>query len=309
MTTSRTSPTPTDEPTRSGPRRGRLGPGLVRAARPKQWLKNVLVFAAPASAGVLFTPEPLLRTLIAFAAFCLASSGTYFINDARDIEADRRHAKKRYRPIAAGIVSVRLGYVVGMLLLLAGVGLAFLVSWQLAAVVIGYLVLTTAYSLWLKHEPVIDLVAVAAGFVLRALAGAAANDLATSSWFLIVASLGSLFIVAGKREAELRNAEDDQQTRSTLQAYSIPFLNYVQAASTGALLVSYCLWAFEAHSGLNRLLFGLSILPFAVGVLRYAMLVDSGKGEEPEDAIVSDGVLLVCGIALVVLVGLGVYVV
>ena len=309
MTTSRTSPAPTDEPTRPGPRRGRLGPGLVRAARPKQWLKNVLVFAAPASAGVLFTPEPLLRTLIAFAAFCLASSGTYFINDARDIEADRRHAKKRYRPIAAGIVSVRLGYVVGMLLLLAGVGLAFLASWQLAAVVIGYLVLTTAYSLWLKHEPVIDLVAVAAGFVLRALAGAAANDLATSSWFLIVASLGSLFIVAGKREAELRNAEDDQQTRSTLQAYSIPFLNYVQAASTGALLVSYCLWAFEAHSGLNRLLFGLSILPFAVGVLRYAMLVDSGKGEEPEDAIVSDGVLLVCGIALVVLVGLGVYVV
>ncbi len=173
----------------------------------------------------------------------------------------------------------------------------------------GYLVLTTSYSLWLKHEPVIDLVAVAAGFVLRALAGAAATGIPTSSWFLIVVSLGSLFMVAGKREAELRNAEHDKRTRSTLMVYSVQFLTYVQSASTGALLVAYSLWAFDAHAGLNRLLFGLSILPFSVAVLRYAMLVDQGRGEAPEDAVVSDRILLVCGLVLVVLVGLGVYVV
>jgi decaprenyl-phosphate phosphoribosyltransferase len=150
---------------------------------------------------------------------------------------------------------------------------------------------------------------VAAGFVLRAVAGAAATGIPTSSWFLVVVSLGSLFIVAGKREAELRNAEHDKKTRSTLQTYSVPFLNYVQSASTGALLVAYSLWAFEGHTGLTRTLSGLSILPFAVAVLRYAMLIDSGGGEAPEDAIASDRILLVCGLVLVVLVGVSVYVV
>jgi decaprenyl-phosphate phosphoribosyltransferase len=297
-----------DRPPAPDPRGGLVG-GLIREARPKQWLKNVLVFSAPASAGVLFEATPLLQTVVAFLAFCLVASGTYFINDARDVEADRVHVKKRFRPIAAGIVPVSLGYVGGVVLLAAGLALSFAISWQLALVIGGYLVLTTSYSLWLKHEPVIDLVAVAAGFVLRAVAGAAATGIPTSSWFLVVVSLGSLFIVAGKREAELRSAEHDKKTRSTLQAYSVPFLNYVQSASTGALLVAYSLWAFEGHTGLTRTLSGLSILPFAVGVLRYAMLVDGGGGEAPEDAIAADRILLVCGLVLVVLVGVSVYVV
>lgn len=291
------------------PASGGLIGGLIREARPKQWVKNVLVFSAPASAGVLFHATPLLQTIVAFIAFCLVASGTYFINDARDVEADRVHVKKRFRPIAAGIVPVSLGYIGGAVLLAAGLAISFAVSWKLALVIGGYLVLTTAYSLWLKHEPVIDLVAVAAGFVLRALAGAAATDIPTSSWFLVVVSLGSLFMVAGKREAELRNAAHDRKTRSTLQAYSIPFLNYVQSASTGALLVAYSLWAFEGHTGLTRTLSGLSILPFSVAILRYAMLVDTGRGEAPEDAVVSDRILIVCGLVLVLLVGVSVYVV
>lgn len=288
---------------------GGLIGGLIREARPKQWVKNVLVFSAPASAGVLFHATPLLQTIVAFVAFCLVASGTYFINDARDVEADRMHVKKRFRPIAAGIVPVSFGYIGGVVLLAAGLAISFAISWQLVLVIGGYLVLTTAYSLWLKHEPVIDLVAVAAGFVLRALAGAAATGIPTSSWFLVVVSLGSLFMVAGKREAELRNAAHDQKTRSTLQAYTIPFLNYVQSASTGALLVAYSLWAFEGHTGLTRTLSGLSILPFSVAILRYAMLVDSGRGEAPEDAVVSDRILIICGLVLVILVGVSVYVV
>lgn len=299
---------PDDSPTMSTPSGGMVG-GLIREARPKQWVKNVLVFSAPASAGVLFHVTPLLQTIVAFIAFCLVASGTYFINDARDVEADRVHVKKRFRPIAAGIVPVSLGYIVGGVLMAAGFAISLAISWELALVIGGYLLLTTAYSLWLKHEPVIDLVAVAAGFVLRALAGAAATGIATSSWFLIVVSLGSLFMVAGKREAELRNAAHDRMTRSTLQAYTIPFLHYVQSASTGALLVAYSLWAFEGHTGLTRTLSGLSILPFSVAILRYAMLVDTGRGEAPEDAVVSDRILIICGLVLVILVGVSVYVV
>ena len=288
---------------------GGLLVGLIREARPKQWVKNVLVFSAPASAGVLFQATPLLQTIIAFVAFCLVASGTYFINDVRDVAADRQHVKKRFRPIAAGIVPASLGYIGGVVLLAAGLAISFAISWQLVLVIGGYLVLTTSYSLWLKHEPVIDLVAVAAGFVLRALAGAASTGIPTSSWFLVVVSLGSLFMVAGKREAELRGAAHDRRTRSTLQAYTIPFLNYVQSASTGALLVAYSLWAFEGHSGLTRTLSGLSILPFSVAILRYAMLVDTGRGEAPEDAVASDRILLVCGLVLVILVGVSIYVV
>jgi len=286
---------------------GGLVAGLVRLARPKQWLKNILVFVAPGAAGVLLQPEQLLRTLLAFVVFCLAASGTYYINDARDVAADRLHARKRFRPVASGQVSTTVAYVGGVVLLVLSMALSLLAGWQLLVVVASYIALTTAYSLWLKHEPVVDLVGVAAGFVLRALAGAMATQVPVSSWFLIVASLGSLFMVAGKREAELRNA-GDEVTRSTLQRYSMQFLGYIQAASTGALLVSYCMWAFEAHSGGDRLLFGLSIVPFAVGVLRYAMLVDIGRGEEPEDAVLADRVLLFCGVLLAVLLGIGVYV-
>lgn len=281
--------------------------GLVRLARPKQWLKNVLVFVAPGAAGVLLQAGPLLRTLLAFVVFSLAASGTYYINDARDVASDRRHARKRFRPVASGQVSTTAAYVGGVLLLVLAMALSLLAGWQLLVTVASYVALTTAYSLWLKHEPVVDLVGVAVGFVLRALAGAMATHVVVSSWFLIVASLGSLFMVAGKREAELRNA-GDEVTRSTLQRYSMQFLGYIQAAATGALLVSYCMWAFEVHSGGDRLLFGLSIVPFAVGVLRYAMLVDIGRGEEPEEAVFSDHVLLVCGVLLAVLLGIGVYV-
>ena len=301
--------TGTDDVSTSGvaPVSAGLAAGLVRLARPKQWLKNVLVFVAPGAAGVLFEGGPLLRTLLAFVVFSLAASGTYYINDARDVAADRRHARKRFRPVASGQVSTRAAYVGGVLLLVLSLGLSLLAGWQLLVTVASYMAVTTAYSLWLKHEPVVDLVGVAAGFVLRALAGATATNVAVSSWFLIVASLGSLFMVAGKREAELRNA-GDEITRSTLQRYSMQFLGYIQAAATGALLVSYCMWAFDVHSGGDRLLFGLSIVPFAVGVLRYAMLVDIGRGEEPEEAVLSDRVLLACGVLLAVLLGVGVYV-
>src|SRR6476620_15086 len=143
-------------PTSSGAEPGPVPPpasaslltALLRTARPKQWMKNVLVVAAPAAAGVLDHRTVILDTVVAFVAFCLAASGTYFLNDAFDVEADRRHAKKRFRPIAAGVVPVPLARLVGVLLLAAGVGVSFLANWRLALVIGVYVVFTTTYSAW-----------------------------------------------------------------------------------------------------------------------------------------------------------------
>jgi hypothetical protein len=180
-----------------------LARSLLRTARPKQWAKNVLVFAAPGAAGVLNEPDELARTLVAFVAFCLAASGTYFLNDALDADADRHHPVKRFRPIAAGHLGVGTAKVIAVVLMLAALGVsAPFNSGKLALVVGGYIAITVSYSLWLKHEPVVDLGAVAAGFVLRAIAGGVATDVPLSDWFLIVAGAGSLFIVTGKRHAE-----------------------------------------------------------------------------------------------------------
>ncbi|HEX8803503.1 MAG TPA: UbiA family prenyltransferase, partial [Acidimicrobiales bacterium] len=169
-------PVPLDRPAPDAGGGGGLGAlavGLVKLARPKQWAKNVLVFAAPGAAGVLDNRGPLLDSIAAFGCFCLAAAGTYYINDARDVEADRLHPKKRSRPIASGVVPVGLAYVLGAAMLVASVGLAALVTGPLALTIAGYVLITTLYSNWLKHIAVVDLVAVAAGFVLRAVGGAA----------------------------------------------------------------------------------------------------------------------------------------
>src|SRR3954453_15977908 len=123
---------------------------LIRTARPKQWSKNVLVFAAPGAAGVLDNAEPLKQTLIAFVCFCLAASGTYFLNDAADVESDRRHPTKRFRPVAAGEVSVTLARGIGVLLVLAAIGLGFAARWELAVPIAGYVAVTPLYSSILK---------------------------------------------------------------------------------------------------------------------------------------------------------------
>lgn len=309
MSSLRTDDSPRQE---SPPQRSSLpvlSRGLLRASRPKQWVKNVLVVAAPGAAGVLTSPVSLLYTAIAFVAFCLAASGTYLINDAADVAADRRHPRKRHRPVAAGIVPVTTARIIGTTFVFASLGVSFLTdTWKLAAVVATYLMLTTSYTLWLKHIPVVDLVGVAAGFVLRALAGAAAVEVPVSSWFFIVASLGSLFIVGGKRESELRNL-GAEETRASLKVYSHSYLTYVRAMSSGAAVVAYGLWAVERDQvlGLPVPLFTLSTVPFLLGILRYAMLVDSGAGESPEELVLHDRSLQIFGVLLVGLVMLGIY--
>lgn len=284
---------------------------LVAAARPKQWLKNVLVFVAPGAAGVLDQSTELVATIIAFIAFCLAASGTYYLNDAADVEADRLHHTKRYRPIAAGDLSVSTARGVGIGLLVASVALsAVAVSAELAFVLVGYVALTTSYSIWLKHVAVVDMAAIAAGFMLRAVAGAVAADVPISDWFFIVASAASVFVVAGKRHAErLDLGEQAGDIRATLSAYSDSYLAYVRSVASAVAILAYCLWAFEQADIRpdEMLLFEGSIIPFVLGVLRYAMLLDAGEGGAPEEVVLRDRALQVIGVIWVVLFGAAVY--
>jgi decaprenyl-phosphate phosphoribosyltransferase len=284
--------------------------GLIRTARPKQWTKNVLVFAAPGADGALGHATPFVHTLIAFVCFCLAASGTYFLNDAADVDSDRRHSTKRSRPVAAGVVSVALARAVGIALVVAGIGLAFAARWELAVTIAGYAAITTLYSIVLKNIAVVDIVAVAAGFVLRAVAGVTATGVPISDWFLIVASFGSLFMVAGKRHAErIEMGTDAAAVRATLDQYSESFLGYIRSLSSAAVFLAYCLWAFEKaqEAHLSVPWYQLSIVPFVLGVLRYALLVDQGKGAAPEEVVLTDRTLQVIGVLWVVVFGLGIY--
>lgn len=304
---------PEVEPTDSRPRRS-LGRALLVEARPKQWAKNVLVFAAPGAAGVLTNRTELLETLVAFVAFCLASTGTYYLNDAGDVEADRIHPTKRFRPIAAGEIPVLSAQIIGACLIAVSVAFAFLASWELAVVVAAYVITTTLYTVWLKHVVLFDIVIIAAGFVLRAIGGAAATQVEISNWFFITATFGSLFIVAGKRHAEARTVGvGNNTTRATLGEYSETYLEYLRAVCTGVVLISYSLWAFE-KADVARLVhqqsvpwFQLSIVPFSIAILRYALLVDQGHGGAPEDVLLSDRVIQGIGAVWLVFFAIGLH--
>jgi decaprenyl-phosphate phosphoribosyltransferase len=293
----------------AAPPAGSLARGIVRSLRPKQWLKNVLVVAAPGAAGVLGHGDVMWKVALAFVAFCLVSSGTYLLNDAQDVVADRLHPRKRHRPIAAGIVPVRLAVVLGIALIAAGLGVAAVVRLELLIVVAAYIVLTTSYTIWLKHIEVVDIVAIASGFIMRAVAGGAAADVPLSRWFIIVASFGSLFMVAGKRHGEhIDLGEEGGAVRTTLSAYSRQYLKYVWTMASSVTIAAYCLWAFEmAPPGSSVPLYELSIAPFVTFMLRYAMLLEAGHGEAPEDVVLGDRVLLVLAAVWIAVFGSGVY--
>jgi decaprenyl-phosphate phosphoribosyltransferase len=284
--------------------------GLWRTMRPKQWLKNVLVFAAPGAAGVLDEAGNLGLTLLAFASFCFAASGIYVWNDLLDVDADRRHPTKRFRPIAAGELPVGVARVAGVVFPLVALGLAALTGrWQTVAVVATYLVITIAYTVRLKHEPVVDIVTVAAGFVLRAAAGAVAVDVPMSRWFVLCITFGSLFIVVGKRYAELNEVGTDAGTRATLEEYSVGYLRMVLSLSLAGVIISYCVWAFEtsAASASDWPWYELSIVPMLMALLRYLLVLDQGQGSAPEEVFTRDRLLLLLGACWVVVYGLAVY--
>jgi len=286
---------------------------LIRTSRPRQWVKNGLVFAAPGAAGVLSHGHDALQAGGAFGVFCLAATGTYFLNDTVDAAADRFHPTKRLRPVAAGEVRAPVAIAVGSGLLVASVGLAWwLASGRLALVIAIYGLVSTAYSLRLKHEPVIDLACVSSGFVLRAIAGGIATGVRLSDWFLLVASFGSLLVVTGKRSAEQADLGDLCTThRSALGVYPPSFLRSVRLIAAGVTLSAYCLWAFERASqignGHHPIWFELSIVPFVMAVLHLELRFERGWGAAPEDLAFGDRTLQILGLVWIMLFAVGVY--
>lgn len=284
---------------------------LLAESRPRQWTKNVLVFAAPGAAGVLTHWTSLWRALVVFAAFCLAASGTYFWNDIVDVGADRRHPVKCRRPVASGAIPINTAKVVGTCLLLAGLAAsAATLHWRAPMIVAIYVALTLSYSFVFRHLAVFDLVAVAGGFVLRAIGGAFACGVYMSKWFLLCTMFGSLFVVAGKRYAELRELGSDAEgTRQTMETYTIPFLRLVVTIACAATLVTYCVWAFDT----GRVdpgpfpFYELSVVPMLLALLRYALVLETGKGGAPEEVFLQDRALQLVGVCWVIVFALGVY--
>ncbi|MET0190972.1 decaprenyl-phosphate phosphoribosyltransferase [Pseudonocardia sediminis] len=283
--------------------------GVLKTMRPRQWVKNVLVFAAPFVGGGLFDGPVLINCLVAFAAFSLAASGVYLVNDALDVESDRVHPTKCKRPIAAGIVPVTLAYGVAAVLFLGAIALSLLATWQLVVVLAVYVVVQLAYCVWLKHQPVLDICIVASGFLLRSIAGGVATGIALSQWFLLVAGFGSLFMVAGKRYAEMMVAESTgAKIRKSLESYSSSYLRYIWSLSATVMITTYSLWAFEIRETQNNTIWSvISIVPFVIAVLRYSVDVDRGTGGEPEEIALGDRVLQVLAIVWVAMLTLAVY--
>ena len=284
---------------------------LLQTARPSQWLKNVLVFGAPLAAGVLDEPDQFGRTIVAFVAFCVGSSGTYFWNDVLDADADRLHPSKADRAVASGRLSSTTARLVGSVLLAASIALMALTGRaEAVAVLAGYLLVTLSYSVVWKHVAVVDLAAISAGFVLRAAGGAAAVDVGMSSWFVLVTTFGALFVVAGKRFAEARElGAGGPEVRVTLGDYSEGFLRFVLAVACAGALVSYCVWAFEAKdlAGSELPYYELSIVPVIIAFLRYALVLERGAGSAPEDVFGRDRVLQALGLVWLVVFGAAVY--
>jgi len=269
---------------------------LIRACRPRQWIKNLLVLTAPIAAGVATQPWAALQMAVAVVVFCLAASGIYLVNDTVDVKADRVHATKRRRPVASGELSVRAARTAAVVLLAGALVMSVLLNWHLLVVVAVYEAVQLWYCLGMKNEPVIELTSVASGFLLRAIAGGVATNVPLSPWFLIAAGFGSLFMAAGKRYAEkCRVQEDGVIIRPVLVRYTATYLRFVWTMSAGVLVTTYSLWGFTLRQTSSNEWSVVSIIPFVMAMLRYAVDVDSGAAGEPEEIVLRDRSLLLLG--------------
>jgi decaprenyl-phosphate phosphoribosyltransferase len=276
--------------------------------RPRQWIKNTLIVAAAGAAGALSHDDVPVRVALAFVAFCLLASGIYAVNDVRDAAEDRGHPRKRYRPVAAGDLGQRPAIALGLGLMLAGLVLCALISSLLAVVGGGYVALTLSYTLLWRHVLVLDVIAIAGGFVLRAVAGGVAAPVTLSRWFVLVVTAAAVLVAAGKRQAELRRTDRlGDARRRVLDQYTQPQLNLLLAGGAGVALFAYCVWAFHLPTVHGVPWRPLTIVPFAVCLARYGTLVRAGQGEAPEDLLLSDRPLQLVGLAWLVLFALGVH--
>jgi len=287
---------------------------VLRSLPPRQWVKNFLVFVAPAAAGKLGHAGTVGRSFGTFAIFAAVASGMYLLNDVLDAEADRQHPEKRHRPVAAGHISIPTALSVGSVLVAGGlVSSWFLAGWRLTLVMAVYSVISIAYSAWVKYLAVVELASVASGFVLRAIAGGVATQVPLSNWFLAVTSFVALFIVTGKRFAEYRSLGENREAhRRVLRDYTPSFLQASLTMTATAAVTTYCLWAFDrngltAHYGHNVVWTELTVVPFAIAVLHVLRVLDAGGGAAPEELALRDRWLHVLGAFWLLFFLIGIY--
>ena len=277
---------------------------VLSAVRPRQWTKNGLLFIALAFTLNLQDASLLLRTLAAFGCFCALSSAGYLLNDVVDVEADRAHPTKRLRPIAAGLVAVNFALGLGIVLVLAGLGGAFLINPLLGVLALTYALLTAVYSTTLKHIVLLDIFGLAGGFVLRAAAGAVAIDVPISPWLYIATLLGALLIALGKRRTELETlgVEAAVGHRRNLESYSIEFIDQLILVISSAALMTYALYTFSAENLPKNHSMMLTIPVVLYGLFRYLFLVREGDvGAAPEELLYRDRPLLLAIVVWAVL--------
>ena len=291
-----------------GPRRGRLHAAIV-TVRPRQWTKNLLVIAAAGAAGALGHDDVPLRVGLAFLAFCLLAAGTYAINDVRDAAEDRLHPRKCLRPVAAGELAPAAALRLGVALMVAGLALCIAIRPLLGLVGAGYLALTLSYAVLWRRIVILDIVAIAGGFVLRAVAGGVAAPVTLSRWFIVVITCAALLVAAGKRYAELtRTDAAGLAKRPVLHLYTPSRLRLILTASGAGALFAYCVWAFELPTVDGVPWRPLTIIPFAAALLRYGQLVLRGEGEAPEDLALRDRWLALATIVWLIVFAIGVQV-
>jgi len=266
-------------------------PFLIKTMRPRQWTKNAFVFAALVFDGQLFSLRPFLHTTLAFILFCLQSSLVYIVNDLVDIEADRLHPEKRHRPIASNQLSQKLAIFACIILFLIIFPAAFLLNIQFGLIISGYFLMMLAYSLWLKHIPLIDVMIIAAGFVLRVAAGVVMIETqAFSPWLFVATTFLALFLGLGKRRAEIKLLETEAGShRKVLDGYSLELLDQMLTIVLSTTLMTYCLYTFVSPITPGNHSMMLTI-PFVIfGLFRYLFLIRMKHiGGAPEEIVLTD---------------------
>lgn len=291
--------------------RGGGVPSLVRAIRPQQWIKNVLVAAAPAAAGALLSSHMLTVVAAVAVAMCLAAGATYLVNDISDRERDRLHPTKCRRPIAAGELSVPAACLAATVMAIGSLAIGLGLGAGTAGAILTYLVLTVSYSRWLKHLPVAELGFVAAGFMLRVMAGAAATAVELSLPFLVVIGAGALFLAVGKRYSELIDlGPDAARHRPVLRSFTPRRLEGLLWASLSTAVGAYALWAMSVEmGGTGKPWLLLSIAPTTLAAGRSAQQVFSGHGGDPTALVLHDRPLQMAAACAALLVFAGIYLV
>jgi 4-hydroxybenzoate polyprenyltransferase len=262
---------------------------LLKTMRPRQWTKNAFLFAALVFDGKLFRIPDFLRTLAGFALFCMISSSVYIFNDLLDVEADRLHPVKKNRPIASGKLPVPLALAAGTILCLLAIALGFLLAWQFALTILIYFCMILVYSKWLKHVPILDVLILAAGFVLRVHAGTTLIVVERfSPWLYVLMTLLALYLGFGKRRAELAMlAGDTTNQRKVLDGYTIPLLDQFITIVSGTTILAYSLYTFFRLPDNHTLMLTIPFVIYAI--FRYLYLIQVRQiGGEPEEILLSD---------------------